>query len=230
MNDPSPVAPLALKGISKRFGDDSVFEDLSLRVDQGEAVGLCGPSGAGKTVLLKIAATLLPVEAGEVRLFGAKPPFDDREAMKGLRERVGMQFQNLGLFAFLNVYDNVAFSLRKVGKGEDEIRDRALPILEELGLGQALERFPDEISGGMKRRLAIARVLVKRPELAYFDDPTAGLDPLTAERVLTQLTTWGQAQQATLLIATPDADVLKRVVGRTLTLSLGTRSPGVRGD
>ncbi len=226
MNDPSPVAPLALKGISKRFGDDSVFEGLDLRVEHGEALGLCGPSGSGKTVLLKIAATLLPVEAGKVLLFGDEPPLGDREALKQLRERLGMQFQNLGLFAFLNTYDNVAFSLRKVGTPEDEIRDRSLPLLEELGLGHALERFPDEISGGMKRRLAIARVLAKRPELAFFDDPTAGLDPLTAERVLTQLTTWGQSQGATLIISTPDADVLERVVGRVLQLD----APDARGE
>lgn len=207
------------------FGDERVLEGLNLRVASGESVGLCGTSGAGKTVLLKIAATLLPADEGELRLFGSRPPLGDRDAMKALHARIGMQFQNLGLFAFIDVYENVAFSLRKIGMPDAEIRERALPILEDLGLGHALERFPDEISGGMKRRLAIARVLAKQPALAFFDDPTAGLDPLTAERVLTQLTDWGRAQGAALVIATPDPDVLELVVDRTLQLEGGRLEP-----
>jgi ABC-type transporter Mla maintaining outer membrane lipid asymmetry ATPase subunit MlaF len=225
MNDPSPVAPLALNGISKHFMGLQVLEGLSLRVAPGESVGLCGTSGAGKTVLLKIAATLMPINEGELRLFGDAPPMGNREALKAMRARIGMQFQNLGLFAFLDVYENVAFSLRKIGMPDAAIRERALPILDDLGLGRALEHYPDEISGGMKRRLAIARVLAKQPSLALFDDPTAGLDPLTAERVLTQLTDWGQTHDASLLIASPDPEVLERVVDRVLLLKDGALEP-----
>lgn len=184
-------------------------------------MAITGQSGSGKSVLLKLAATLLPPTSGRVRVLGVAPALDDRESIGALRNRLGMQFQNLGLFAFTDVYGNLAFSLRKVGLPEQAIRERVEPTLELLGLAQARDRFPDQISGGMKRRLAIGRVLVKRPELALFDDPVAGLDPLTSERVLGILSTWRHETGAAVLLASPDPTSVTGLVDRHLVLADG---------
>ena len=111
-----------LSGVYKRYGPTPVLQGTDLTLRAGELVALTGASGAGKSVLLKLAATLIRPDAGEVRVCGEAPPYRDRAGMARLHALVGMQFQNLGLFAFLNVFDNVAFSLRKIGTREDEMR------------------------------------------------------------------------------------------------------------
>jgi phospholipid/cholesterol/gamma-HCH transport system ATP-binding protein len=221
MSDPTRDARLVLASVSKSFGDRRVLDGLDLVVRAGEVVAVTGASGSGKSVLLKLAATLLPPSTGSVTVLGQAPRPDDRESIGALRNRLGMQFQNLGLFAFTDVYGNLAFSLRKVGLPEQAIRERVEPTLELLGLAQARDRFPDQISGGMKRRLAIGRVLVKRPELALFDDPVAGLDPLTSERVLGILSTWRHETGAAVLLASPDPTSVTGLVDRHLVLADG---------
>lgn len=216
---------LELACVSKSFGARRVLDGLDLVVGAGELVAITGQSGSGKSVLLKLAATLLPPTSGRVEVLGVAPPYGDREAIGALRNRLGMQFQNLGLFAFTDVYGNLAFSLTKIGMPEDQVRARVEPALETLGLGRAHDRFPDQISGGMKRRLAIGRVLVKRPELALFDDPVAGLDPLTAERVLRMLSTWRDETGAAVLLASPDPDAVRGRVDRHLVLEHGRLRP-----
>lgn len=216
---------LKLAGVSKSFGARRVLDGLDLVVDAGELVAVTGQSGSGKSVLLKLAATLLPATSGRVEVLGVTPPYADREAIGALRNRLGMQFQNLGLFAFTDVYGNLAFSLTKIGMRDEDIRARVDPALETLGLGRAHDRFPDQISGGMKRRLAIGRVLVKLPELALFDDPVAGLDPLTAERVLGMIAAWRDETGAAVLIASPDPDAVRGRVDRHLVLEDGRLRP-----
>lgn len=221
MSDPTRDARLELASVSKSFGDRRVLDGLDLVVRAGEVVAITGASGAGKSVLLKLAATLLPPTTGRVAVLGQTPRQGDRASIGALRNRLGMQFQNLGLFAFTDVYGNLAFSLRKVGLSEEAIRERVEPALELLGLAQARDRFPDQISGGMKRRLAIGRVLVKRPELALFDDPVAGLDPLTSERVLGIISAWRHDTGAAVLIASPDPTSVAGLVDRHLVLAGG---------
>jgi len=188
-------------------------------------VAIAGDSGAGKSVLLKLAATLLRPECGEVAILGAPPAWDDRTALRLMRNSVGMQFQNLGLFQFLSVHDNLAFALRKADVPEAEVRARVERRLEELGLAEAADRFPDQISGGMKRRLAIGRVLVKEPALALFDDPAAGLDPFTTERVLSLIADFRCHSDAAVVIAAADLAPVLPLADRALALRDGRLEP-----
>ena len=212
---------LKLAGVCRSFGARRVLDGIDLVVAAGDLLAVTGPSGSGKSVLLKLAATLLPASSGRVEVLGVQPNPADREGIGALRNHVGMQFQNLGLFSFLDVYGNLAFSLRKLGLPPDEIRARVEPALETLGLAHARDRFPDQISGGMKRRLAIGRVLVKQPALAVFDDPVAGLDPLTAERVLGLIDAWREQTGAAVVLSSPDPDAVVGRVRRHLSLVEG---------
>lgn len=221
MSAPTRDARLRLAGVCRSFGPRRVLDGLDLVVGAGDLVAVTGPSGSGKSVLLKLAATLLPASSGTVHVLGQVPHPDDRQAIVLLRNRLGMQFQNLGLFAFLDVYGNLAFSLRKVGVPEAEVQARVEPTLEALGIAHARHRFPDQLSGGMKRRVAVGRVLVKAPELALFDDPVAGLDPLTAERVLATIDAWRRQTGAGVLLASPDPDAIAGRVERHLVLTDG---------
>jgi phospholipid/cholesterol/gamma-HCH transport system ATP-binding protein len=188
-------------------------------------LAIAGDSGAGKSVLLKLAATLLRPDAGQVAILGRSPAWGDNPALRTLRNAVGMQFQNLGLFQFLNVHDNLAFALRKAELPEPEVRTRVERRLEELGLAEAAYRFPDEISGGMKRRLAIGRVLVKQPTLALFDDPAAGLDPFTTERVLSLINEFRKHSDAAVVVAAADVAPVLALADRALALRDGRLEP-----
>ena len=225
MSAPNRDVRLRLAGVCKSFGARPVLDGLGLEVAAGESVAVTGPSGAGKSVLLKLAATLLPATSGQVQVLGQAPHPADREAIGLLRNRLGMQFQNLGLFTFLDVFDNLAFSLRKLGLPDPEVHERVEPALETLGLTHARHRFPDQISGGMKRRVAVGRVLVKAPELALFDDPVAGLDPLTAERVLEAIDQWRRQSGGAVLLASADPDAVAGHVQRHLVLANGRLEP-----
>ena len=156
----------------------------SLKIEDGEVVALIGGSGEGKSVLLKCMAGLLQPNRGKVYIDGRDITRLGREKLKKLRERFGFLFQSGALFGSMTVYENVAFPLREKTKlSEDEIRAKVLGELEQVGLGGAEEKYPSQLSGGMVKRAALARALVQAPEIMFFDEPTTGLDPLTANSI-----------------------------------------------
>ena len=161
-----------------------LFHEVSFSVAGGELLALTGPSGTGKTLLLKAACGLVPISAGSI--FVGEESIDQAGDIElfAIRRRIGMLFQQGALFDTLSVLQNVAFPLLRRGISQDLARERALIELERVSLSRAKDLLPAELSGGMRKRVGIARALVADPPVALFDEPIAGLDPVTGARIL----------------------------------------------
>lgn len=216
--------PVRLEGLETRFGQQRVLHDLDLEVRQGEALGIVGGSGSGKSVLLSVIALLKAPSAGQLMLFGEA--VDTRMAETSLiplRRRIGVMFQHGALFSSLTVLENVMLPLR-------EHTRLPLVLIEELarlkialvGLpGEAAERYPRELSGGMLKRAGVARALALDPELLLLDEPSAGLDPVSAAELDSLLDTLHKALGVTMLLVTHDLDSLFTVTDRVAFLGEG---------
>ena len=171
---------LRLTGVSLGYGDVDILRDISLDVRRGQVVALMGGSGSGKTTLLRAATGQIKARAGQVILFDKNLAQVDGEVLQSLRQKMGVLFQQGALFTDLNVFENVAFPLREHAKlAGSELLSRALDTLEAVGLRAAAHLKVSEISGGMARRVALARAVVLEPELVLYDEPFAGLDPIS---------------------------------------------------
>jgi phospholipid/cholesterol/gamma-HCH transport system ATP-binding protein len=176
---------IKMENLHKSFEDLEVLKGVSLQVEKGEILALIGGSGHGKTVILKHVAGLMKPDRGHVYING-KDVFNlRRDELEQFRSHLGFLFQSGALFSSLTVFDNVAFPLReKTHLGEREIREKVLTVLAQVGLRDAEEKYPAQISGGMIKRTALARSLVRNPEIMLFDEPTTGLDPVIAHTIL----------------------------------------------
>ena len=173
-----------VKGGWKAFDQHEVLRGVSLTLSKGTILAVMGGSGVGKTVLLRLIAGLIRPDAGEIRLFGQHIEHLREEAMLPLRRRTGFVFQGAALFDSLSVFENVAYPPREhTSWSEGEITDRVHRFLSLVGLPGTDSLLPVELSGGMKKRVGIARALVFEPEVVFFDEPTAGLDPTNARVV-----------------------------------------------
>ncbi|MCU0792679.1 MAG: ATP-binding cassette domain-containing protein [Opitutaceae bacterium] len=183
---PAGAPLLETRGLQKHFGARAVLADVSLAVPRGRVLAVVGKSGTGKSVLLKCLAGVLAPDAGEVRFDGAPLSRRDPAALAAFRARCSYLFQGNALLDSLNAWENVALPLEQATLlPKPEIRARVADALRRLELeGDAL-RYPSQLSGGMQKRLALARALVTRPELVLFDEPTAGLDPVRRNAVFT---------------------------------------------
>lgn len=175
---------IELLGIYKSFGDNSVLQGLDLRVERGESITIIGGSGAGKSVLLKLMIGLMKPDAGRILIEGQDiVPLRERELLK-VRRNIGMVFQGSALFDSLSVGENIAFPLREhTGLSEVEIRQRVRETLALVGLDGIEGKDPAELSGGMRKRVGIARAIALVPRILLYDEPTTGLDPANVEKI-----------------------------------------------
>jgi phospholipid/cholesterol/gamma-HCH transport system ATP-binding protein len=171
---------IVLRDVHKSFGDKQVLRGLSLDIPAGENLVIIGYSGTGKSVLLKCIIGLLRPDRGEVLVDGAAVQEMDREELAGLRARVGYVFQSAALFDSLSVGDNIRLGLRRRGMGEEEMDERVRESLDVVDLAGTAEKFPAELSGGMRKRVGVARAIALRPSYLLYDEPTTGLDPVTS--------------------------------------------------
>lgn len=170
---------IELVQIHKRFGSQTVLNGLNLQVPTGKITAVIGPSGEGKSVMLKHMIGLLQPDQGDVRVNGQSIVGLRRSQLNAVREKFAMVFQNAALFDSMTVYENVAFPLEeKTSLSRNEIADRVAVALQEVGLKNVNHKYPDELSGGMKKRVGLARALLLEPEVVLFDEPTTGLDPV----------------------------------------------------
>ncbi|MDM8348263.1 ATP-binding cassette domain-containing protein [Pseudomonas sp. sp1636] len=168
-----------LKNLSFQRGDRDIFKDIEIRIPRGKVTGIMGPSGCGKTTLLRLIGAQLRPSKGEVWVNGLNLPSLSRNELFDMRKQMGVLFQSGALFTDLDVFENVAFPLRvHTQLPEEMIRDIVLMKLQAVGLRGALELMPDELSGGMKRRVALARAIALDPQILMYDEPFVGQDPI----------------------------------------------------
>jgi phospholipid/cholesterol/gamma-HCH transport system ATP-binding protein len=170
---------IQLTNLRKAFGTQKVLNGLNLTIPDGQITAIIGPSGEGKSVLLRHIIGLMQPDSGQITVDGENIIGIRRSEMNRIREKFGMLFQNAALFDSMNVFENVAFPLQeKTTLSKSEIRARVRTALEDVGLKNVEQKFTDELSGGMKKRVGLARALLLNPKIILFDEPTTGLDPI----------------------------------------------------
>lgn len=204
--DPSLEGPgipvVSFEGVSIKFDVKPVLEDISFTVMPAETRVILGPAGCGKSVLMKLANGLLKPDAGTIKVFGhdvTKMPETD---LYKLRARIGMVFQESALFDSLSVEDNVGYRLHEEKVPPDEAHTRVVESLKFVELEQAIAKFPSELSGGMRRRVSIARSIITKPDLILYDSPTGGLDPITSTTIVELIVKQRDVSHTTSLLIT----------------------------
>jgi len=176
--------PVVFEDVSIAFDQNEVLKDISFQVKHGETRLLLGPAGGGKSVLLKLANGLLRPDSGRIFIFGHEITAMHENEIFELRSSVGMVFQEGALFDSMNIRDNVGFQLMDHHVPDDEVDSRVEEALKFVELDGTMEKFPSQLSGGMRRRVAIARAIIARPSLLLYDSPTGGLDPITSTNII----------------------------------------------
>lgn len=213
---------IRVRGLSHRFGDRVVLAEIDVDVSAGETVAIMGSSGGGKTTLLRCMAGLLRPTSGTVELFDVNLYSASSSERAQVRKRLGVVFQGSALFDYLNVHDNVAFGAERHLK----LSRKALSemVAEKLGLVglEGTERlYPSELSGGMKKRVGLARALAMNPEVVFYDEPTSGLDPVTAYAIDALIREVSEKTNVTSIVVTHDVSAVMRVANRVLFLHDG---------
>jgi phospholipid/cholesterol/gamma-HCH transport system ATP-binding protein len=236
MSAENPYA-VELKSLSFKRGERDIFSNIDIRIPRGKVVGIMGPSGCGKTTLLRLIAAELRPSAGEVWVNGVNLPTLSRSELFDMRKQMGVLFQSGALFTDLDVFENVAFPLRvHTQLPEEMIRDIVLMKLQAVGLRGALELMPDELSGGMKRRVALARAIALDPQILMYDEPFVGQDPIAMGVLVRLIRLLSDALGITSIVVSHDlaetasiADYIY-VVGDTQVLGQGTPGELMKSD
>jgi phospholipid/cholesterol/gamma-HCH transport system ATP-binding protein len=184
-NPPDPETPIVVfEDVSIAFDQNEVLKNISFKVMPGESRIVLGPAGVGKSVLLKLANGLLCPDSGRVLVFGQDVNAMPENDLFAFRDRIGMVFQEGALFDSMTVRDNVAYRLIEEHASTEEIDRSVLKVLRFVELEHTIDKFPSELSGGMRRRVAIARAIISKPDLLLYDSPTGGLDPITSTTII----------------------------------------------
>jgi len=219
----TPAPPLVeIENVWKSFERNRVLRGVSLNLNKGTTLAVMGGSGTGKTVLLRIASGLIRPDSGGVSLFGSRIDRMSEESMLGLRRRTGFVFQGAALFDSLSVFENVAYPLREHTRMSlGQITDRVHEFLSLVGLPDTDDLLPAELSGGMRKRVGIARALVVEPEVVFFDEPTAGLDPTNARLVAQLIAQLRTGVCDTAIVVTHDVEFAEMVADQMAILLNG---------
>nr|WP_200902426.1 ABC transporter ATP-binding protein [Protofrankia coriariae] len=206
------VHSMEVRNVHKTFGDFRVLQGLNLNFVDDAITTILGPSGTGKSVMIKHLVGLLAPDAGEVLIFGRDIwKISERERYE-IRKRFGVLFQDGALFGSMNIYDNTAFPLRKhTDMSESEISDIVLERLTEVGLEKSLTKYPSEVSGGMRKRAGFARALVLNPDIVLFDEPDSGLDPVRTSLLNDLILEMHSRHKGTYMLVTHDIRTARKV-------------------
>jgi phospholipid/cholesterol/gamma-HCH transport system ATP-binding protein len=197
--------PIEVTDLHKAFGDQTVLNGINLHVAQGETLAVLGRSGTGKSVLLKLIIGLQKPDSGSVRIAGQEMAELDSTQLNQVRKKVGFLFQQAALYDSLSVEENVAFPLaRHAGMSDADQKKRVQELLAGVGMEKELQKMPSEISGGMQKRVGLARALVLDPNIVLFDEPTAGLDPITAAEIGKLILELKKKRKMTAVVVTHD--------------------------
>ena len=213
---------IEIRDLSKRFNSLIVLDRVTFRIDDASLVVVLGPSGTGKTVLLKAMLGLMPVDSGEV-LFDEKAiqTASERE-IYDIRKQVGFVFQGTALFDSMNVGDNIALPLiEHTNLSSKEVKERVCHLLDVVGMAGKAALYPQSLSGGMKRLVAVARALALRPKYLFYDEPTTGLDPIMTDRVVALIKDLKQSHTSSGIVVTHDLDTARAVGDEIYMLKKG---------
>ena len=206
---------IRLKNVSKRFGEHVALKDISLTIEKGETIAIIGGSGSGKSTLLRLMIGLDRPSGGEIHIGGDNITAMSENVLDRVRLRMGMVFQYSALFDSMSVGENVAFGLREhTDKGDDEIRHIVAEKLELVGLPGVEEMMPQELSGGMKKRVGLARAIATDPEIIFYDEPSSGLDPIMTAKIDELIIDMQRKLDVTSVVVTHDMVSASRIADR----------------
>jgi len=213
-----------IKGVYKSFGKDNhVLKGVDLLVNNGENLVVLGKSGSGKSILIKCLVNLVTADEGEIKVFDTDISTLDNNQLNAVRIRIGFLFQNAALYDSMSVRQNLEFPLKRHSKNlsDQEVDDTVIENLESVGLAEAIDKMPSELSGGMRKRIALARTLILKPEIILYDEPTTGLDTITSREISELILSIQKKNKTTSVIITHDMACAKLTGDRLVILKDG---------
>jgi phospholipid/cholesterol/gamma-HCH transport system ATP-binding protein len=219
---PEETAPIFVNGLHKSFGDQHVLNGLDLTVPKGEIAAILGRSGTGKSVFLRLLAGLEKPDSGSIRVHGKEVPTLDSAELNELRKKIGFLFQHGALYDSLTVGENVAFPLKRHFRvASSEMAERVRQLLAAVGMEHDVDKLPAQISGGMQKRVGLARALALDPEILLFDEPTSGLDPITAAEIGQLIVDQKKQRGITSIVVTHDIHGARQYADRLILIHRG---------
>lgn len=220
----SKVPVINIKGLSKSFGEHNhVLQGVDLVVNNGENLVVLGKSGSGKSILIKCLVGLVVADGGEISVFDKNITRLNNNELNAIRVRIGFLFQNSALYDSMTVRQNLVFPLKRHSKklSSKEVDDAVLKALEDVGLAEAIDKMPSELSGGMRKRIGLARTLILKPEIILYDEPTTGLDTITSREISDLILSIQKKNKTTSIIITHDMACAKLTADRLVILKDG---------
>ncbi|CCG53439.1 Probable ABC-type transport system, ATPase component [Flavobacterium indicum GPTSA100-9 = DSM 17447] len=212
---------IQIQHLKKSFGTNKVLDDFHLELYEGESLVVMGKSGSGKSVMIKCLVGLVQPDIGTIEIMGKNMMTLEQEELDEIRTEVGFLFQGSALYDSMSVRENLEFPLRRHTKKFGKIKDATPMVLEALksvGLENAIDLMPNELSGGMKRRIALARTLILKPKIILYDEPTTGLDPITSKEIIQLMKSIQKTYKTSSIVITHDIDCARVVADRMILL------------
>lgn len=221
--DTADEVVICIEHLKKSFGDNEVLKDINLELHKGENIVVLGRSGQGKSVTIQCIAGLLEPDEGKLEVLGKDVREMSVDELRDMRTKIGFLFQSGALYDSMTVRENLAFPLTRVLKMKDgaEIEKRITDVLESVGLEDAIDKFPSDLSGGMRKRVGLARTLIMRPEIMLYDEPTTGLDPITSREISELIVKLQEKYETSSIIITHDMNCARIVADRIVVMNDG---------
>lgn len=214
---------IAIKGLYKSFGKNDILKGVDLAVNKSENLVVLGKSGSGKSILIKCLVGLVTADKGEIKVFGTDINTLDNNELNAIRVRIGFLFQNSALYDSMTVRENLAFPLKRHSKklSPEEVEADIAAALDSVGLAEAIDKMPAELSGGMRKRIGLARTLILKPEIILYDEPTTGLDTITSREISELILAIQKKNKTSSIIITHDMACAKLTGDRLVILKDG---------
>jgi phospholipid/cholesterol/gamma-HCH transport system ATP-binding protein len=222
-DEPASDVILEVTNLRKGFGNQEVLKNVSLKLHNSENLVVLGKSGSGKSVLIKCIVRLMIPDSGSVDVFGRSISSVNRVELDEIRKKIGFLFQSGALYDSMTVRQNLEFPLRRIKRGlsEKQIIEKINEVLENVGLSQALNKMPSQLSGGMRKRISLARTIIVDPLIMLYDEPTTGLDPATSDEISTLINDVRKKYKTSSIIITHDIECTRTTADRIVMINEG---------